>query len=762
MNVDDAARTIAEYLVGGPATRSQLTEACKSVNADEDCLAVFSREFGLSDPPESVCSKFDANVAELAEMSPAQREREMPELVQHAAQCPRCRHVYWEVRGLWTSRAAAALAAKGRQIVRMLSEGIRVAVGKTGEIVEFGLGPPSGVFQPLAAAVGGAVMGEPLLEGAAGTPPDLAGQEREWLLEDEVLDEDDETSVKYAVLIRMRLRGSAEGKTLLWCDVLGAARPSDPTHEPRGDRAETGPGPSRPGRSLLLQGQIGGLPEKCARVAGGRVHDPHRVGGRRAGPHLGDPDPSWRRRANMSRDASAGADWLPGGRKIITQSLKVSFKTVSFKTAPEKGWKREFLEDKKQEFLEYEQRLPHEDAPRNPVQVEIEYEMLRDLVTDVRDSVKRLLDLALSGQLRAGEGAEAAATALTQSILPPSGLAEVVAAGMHPQFDIIEDAAAEIPWEVLDEHYYCCPNGHRSYAQTAANVIPHCRHDNLAMSPASGKLSLGRHLTHLVRGDTRPLAKGNEFLFIADPTGDLCNPDRDPGGCCAEHLAKLRALIEGHGYGIRCLPEGCATRRAVLEALRDPAVIGLYYFGHGLFPADKNQGRLVLSDGHLFAQQIEQAAPGTSFIFLNACEAAATGREWVLDREKRARSVAEAFARGGGRVVIGSPVARGQRPGGAHRGRVLRAGLLPRQLDRRRPDARAQVQLPPLPRGGPAGRLLDGLPLLRRSEQDPARVRARASRCAADHASGRRGGHALPGVQRSIADRPGPLRLRRR
>jgi len=354
----------------------------------------------------------------------------------------------------------------------------------------------------------------------------------------------------------------------------------------------------------------------------------------------------------MSQDASTSANRPSHGRKIITQSLKVSFRPVSPKTVSKGGRKREFLGDKKQECLEYEQRLPQEDAPRNPLQVEIEYEMLRDLVTDVRDSVKKLLDLALGGQLRAGEGVEAAAAGLTQSILPPRGWSEVVAAGMHPQFDIIEDAAAEIPWEVLDEHYYCCPNGHRSYAQTAADVIPHCRRDDLPMSPASGKLALGRHLTHLIRGDTRPLAKGNEFLFIADPTGDLCHPDRDPGGYCADHLARVRILIESHGYGIRCLPEGTATRRAVLEALRDPGIVGLYYFGHGLFPADKNQGRLLLSDGHLFAQQIEQAAPGASFIFLNACEAAATGRGWVLDREKRARNVADAFGRGGGRVVI--------------------------------------------------------------------------------------------------------------
>jgi len=221
MNLDVAARIIAGYLAGGPATRAELMEACKAVNADEDCLAVFSREFGLGGPPESTCAKFDANVAELAEMPVARREREMPELARHAKHCPRCRRVYWQVRGLWTSRAAIAVAAEGRRIVRMLAEGIRLALNSAGEIVEFGLGPPWTVLHPTAAAVGGAVMGEPLAGAAARTPADLAGQEQEWLLEDEISEEGDETSTKYQVQIRIRVRGSAQRKTLLWCNVAG-------------------------------------------------------------------------------------------------------------------------------------------------------------------------------------------------------------------------------------------------------------------------------------------------------------------------------------------------------------------------------------------------------------------------------------------------------------------------------------------------------------------------------------------------------------
>jgi len=221
MNVDEAAGIIARYLAGGSASRSQLVEACKVVNADKESHRFFMREFGLGGPPETTCEKFDANVAELAEMSRAQREREMPELARHAEQCARCRRLYWEVRDPWLSEAAATVTAKGRRMVRTLAEGIRLAMDKTGKIVEFGLGPPSGVLQPVAVTAGGRMMGEPVQEAEEEEATDVAGEEREWLLEDEVLEEGDETGGPYAVRIRIRVGGSEGGKMHLWCVVEG-------------------------------------------------------------------------------------------------------------------------------------------------------------------------------------------------------------------------------------------------------------------------------------------------------------------------------------------------------------------------------------------------------------------------------------------------------------------------------------------------------------------------------------------------------------
>ena len=87
MNADEASDAIAKYLAGGPADREQLAKACEAVNSDEECRQFFCDEFGLAGPPETTCEKFDAHVAELAEMTSARREREMAELVRHAEQC---------------------------------------------------------------------------------------------------------------------------------------------------------------------------------------------------------------------------------------------------------------------------------------------------------------------------------------------------------------------------------------------------------------------------------------------------------------------------------------------------------------------------------------------------------------------------------------------------------------------------------------------------------------------------------------------------
>jgi len=174
------------------------------------------------------------------------------------------------------------------------------------------------------------------------------------------------------------------------------------------------------------------------------------------------------------------------------------------------------------------------------------------------------------------------------------------------------------------------------------------------MQEAGGKLAVDRHLTHLVRGGRPPTGDGNVFLVIEDPTQDLCTPKADPDGQCAAHLRELKQLVEQQGYVLNPIKTSNATVPHVLRALADPAVVGLYYFGHGFFPPNADQGCLLLADGPLYAGEIEDLGPGIRFVFLNACDAGAPGQNWTL--EKKFRSVGHTFARGGPMKTVIAPL----------------------------------------------------------------------------------------------------------
>src|SRR5207244_13281200 len=89
---------------------------------------------------------------------------------------------------------------------------------------------------------------------------------------------------------------------------------------------------------------------------------------------------------------------------------------------------------------------------------------------------------------------------------------------------------------------------------------------------------------------------------------------------------------------------------AVKAALNGQSYAGLYYFGHGYFPLDGDEGCLVLADGRLYASEIEELNPAIPFVFVNACQGAAAGRNW--DVERKFRSVGRAFAHGQTDAVI--------------------------------------------------------------------------------------------------------------
>ena len=284
----------------------------------------------------------------------------------------------------------------------------------------------------------------------------------------------------------------------------------------------------------------------------------------------------------------------------------------------------------------------------------INADVVRRQIQNIRSQVEELIWRARLGKEREDAGIEAHADALASHVLPKQGFAAVVPPGLHPRLDIAYDIAGEIPWEILEEiHVHCdCPAG-------TIRVVPrkrpegqlYCEACGKPMVKRGGKLGIDRHITHLVRGGKLPTAAGNEFLVIEDPTEDLCSAEVDPQGQCKRHLTELKRMLEQAGYQLNLIRRKNATTRHVLAALENPAVVGLYYFGHGLFNRREDQGCLLLADGPLYAGELEDLSPGLRFAFLNACEGGAVSGDWTL--EKKFRSVGHALARGGpARTVI--------------------------------------------------------------------------------------------------------------
>ena|GEM_PF-259644 len=297
--------------------------------------------------------------------------------------------------------------------------------------------------------------------------------------------------------------------------------------------------------------------------------------------------------------------------------------------------------------LEGEETLP------DPIKVPISRSSLTAQIDTICQSIKALTQLALLGRSRGSLAIEEAADQLAKIILPKKGTNVLLKAGRHPQLDIIQDAASEIPWEVFGERFFVCPKcGEFSELIWDPSPGPRfCSSDGSEMELCDNKLSLTRHLTHLVRGAGSTRSKGDRFLIIDDPMGDLGHQKVDPHGIVKNHLLELRKLIKTGGFELEYLRGKNATRGRVLSALSTPAIIGIYYFGHGYLPESSTESRLLLADGPLSATEVAQASPSASFVFLNACHGAKTGRNWEI--EDRARSVAMSFARGDrGKVVI--------------------------------------------------------------------------------------------------------------
>ncbi len=269
--------------------------------------------------------------------------------------------------------------------------------------------------------------------------------------------------------------------------------------------------------------------------------------------------------------------------------------------------------------------------------------LLAHLAT-VREQVTKLIDRAEEGRPREGNHLEEAAYELSQLVLPEGGLVSVIGKAAHPHFDPHNDETAEINWEMLEERFSVCPEGHRT-----AKMQAFCADHGHQMRQERHKLSLAYHVTRATHGmisesDVQPSIPGKYFLFVEGPQGDLCAPSYKfdqkadqrklaAQEFCADHLKDLRRWIERAGYEIVPLGPNPMSGH-LLQALSNPEVAGIYYFGHGVFN-QSGEGCLKMFDRLLPASEIENEMRKTTaavkLVFLNACVAALPMNAWNLE-----------------------------------------------------------------------------------------------------------------------------------
>lgn len=275
-----------------------------------------------------------------------------------------------------------------------------------------------------------------------------------------------------------------------------------------------------------------------------------------------------------------------------------------------------------------------------PVFVDINETALQGALDSLRRRVDELTRLALQGQPRGSLGIEDVAATVARHALPREGVLSLVGRGVHPQLQLLQDIAARIPWEALEENQFCCAE----CGETRASFVEgqerpfFCSRCGRAMSRSGGKLAIATYLSHVVAGQRAPVARGEAFIIFEDPSRDLGAPENDPEGTCRDHTGEIEYLLTEMGYEVSRFRGPNVTCDRFLDALTDPSVLGIYYFGHGY--TSGREGCLKLADGSLSAAQIEDVPSTTPFVFLNACESASA----AVEPHEPPRSVAGAMA----------------------------------------------------------------------------------------------------------------------
>lgn len=293
---------------------------------------------------------------------------------------------------------------------------------------------------------------------------------------------------------------------------------------------------------------------------------------------------------------------------------------------------------------------------------------IRDNIEKVRDHLKQVVRWAAKGMDMQNNHLEEAVRALSTAVLPEEGFAATFASDTHPQIDTFMDNAREIPWEILEEVQYLCPdcNGHQSVSKTAEGWFS-CREHGEVKKPIihSQRLAMDYYLTHLAKGTKGAGLRatgGDEFYILEDPRCDLMTDEyeeeKEPNGKkgpCLTHLDQLQQWLNYCGYKVKRVEGPNVTRNRFKEIITSNNCAGLYYFGHGGRVAGQDDGGLLLANNQILtAKDIKETGSKVKFVFLNACWGGACGEDWEIDRNSN--SVAEAFALGGGGKVVIAPL----------------------------------------------------------------------------------------------------------
>jgi ATP-dependent Clp protease ATP-binding subunit ClpC len=282
----------------------------------------------------------------------------------------------------------------------------------------------------------------------------------------------------------------------------------------------------------------------------------------------------------------------------------------------------------------------------------VRWQVIATQLADLEREIGSLAACACLNRKRETLGVEEHAARLAETVLPEGG----VFALAEPCWDLVFDTEVRlspIPWEMFEDCYLQCTKCGKHMAvarRQAGGETVYCPDDGAAMTPVAAKLGISRVLTHNVRPSysfSQP--EMGKFLLLFDPTGELTSAQFDPHGICKEHLKTVYELVSA-----RFKPLLIEKPRAevVLAELQRPDLAGVYYFGHGVSPAEGGEGSIVLADRPLYAYEIARVKLAVPFVFLNACGSANDRGQWVLDRKYN--SVAYAFAQGPAKTVIGS------------------------------------------------------------------------------------------------------------